>query len=90
MPAKRRGLSDRPELGDAVYGLKLIQQSIFTNNPKSVKTAGFLIRMIYTRFTTLIQFIKSCKNNQKTLFSSECTQRRQSRAQLPAIQTDSC
>ena len=87
--ASQKG-SHRPESEDAVYGLKLIKLSIYINHPESVKTTGFHIRVIYTRFTTLIQFIKSCKNNQKTLFSSECTQRRQSRAQLPAIQTDSC
>ena len=77
--ASQKG-SHRPESEDAVYGLKLIKLSIYINHPESVKTTGFHIRVIYTRFTTLIQLIKSCKNNKKTLFSSECTQRRQSRA----------
>ena len=69
--ASQKG-SHRPESEDAVYGLKLIKLSIYINHPESVKTTGFHIRVIYTRFTTLIQLIKSRKNNKKTLFSSEC------------------
>ena len=82
--------SHRPESEDAVYGLKLIKASIYTNHPESVKTAGFHIRVIYTRFTTLIQLIKSRKNNKKTFFHQSALRGVRAGRQLPAIQTDSC
>ena len=47
------------------------------------ENSWFSSQGINTKFTSLmnlLKIIKSCKNNKKTLFSSECTQRRQSRA----------
>ena len=35
----------------------------FTNHPAGVKTAVLHLRMCHSKFTSLIQFIKSCKKH---------------------------